>query len=102
MEKTEKSTLELELDLNQKWEWSRCQEDGVTLESVFGSGFSGLINIGSSCYINSVRERPALHRFETPRTISGAANAAARSKVCRRLQTAVENHRLRAATRRLP
>ncbi|KAI6181467.1 Ubiquitin carboxyl-terminal hydrolase [Aphelenchoides besseyi] len=52
--KTEKSTFELELDMNQKWEWSRCQEDGVTLENVYGSGFSGLINIGSSCYINSV------------------------------------------------
>uniref|UniRef100_A0AC34RNK7 Ubiquitin carboxyl-terminal hydrolase n=1 Tax=Panagrolaimus sp. JU765 TaxID=591449 RepID=A0AC34RNK7_9BILA len=54
MEKTEKSTLEMELDLNQKWEWSRCLEDGVTLESVFGPNFSGIINIGSSCYINSV------------------------------------------------
>uniref|UniRef100_A0A914XX36 Ubiquitin carboxyl-terminal hydrolase n=1 Tax=Panagrolaimus superbus TaxID=310955 RepID=A0A914XX36_9BILA len=54
MEKTEKSTLEMELDLNQKWEWSRCTEDGVSLESIFGPGFSGIINIGSSCYINSV------------------------------------------------
>ena len=54
MEKTEKSTLEMELDLNQKWEWSRCLEDGVSLESVFGPSFSGIINIGSSCYINSV------------------------------------------------
>ena len=54
MEKTEKSTLEMELDLNQKWEWTRCTEDGVSLESVFGPGFSGIINIGSSCYINSV------------------------------------------------
>jgi ubiquitin carboxyl-terminal hydrolase 5/13 len=53
-QKTEKSTLELELDLNQKWEWSRCTEDGLTLENIFGSGFTGLINIGSSCYINSV------------------------------------------------
>jgi ubiquitin carboxyl-terminal hydrolase 5/13 len=54
MEKTEKSTLELELDLNQKWEWSRCCEDGVSLENVFAPGFSGIINIGSSCYINSI------------------------------------------------
>jgi ubiquitin carboxyl-terminal hydrolase 5/13 len=54
MEKTEKSTLEMELDLNQKWEWTRCTEDGVSLESAFGPGFSGIINIGSSCYINSV------------------------------------------------
>uniref|UniRef100_A0A7E4UQB5 ubiquitinyl hydrolase 1 n=1 Tax=Panagrellus redivivus TaxID=6233 RepID=A0A7E4UQB5_PANRE len=54
LEKTEKSTLEMELDLNQKWEWSRCCEDGVSLESVYGPGFTGIINIGSSCYINSV------------------------------------------------
>lgn len=58
--KTEKSTLEMELDLNQKWEWSRCLEDGVTLESAFGPGFTGLINIGSSCYMNSVSVLPSL------------------------------------------
>uniref|UniRef100_A0A0K0ECA7 Ubiquitin carboxyl-terminal hydrolase n=1 Tax=Strongyloides stercoralis TaxID=6248 RepID=A0A0K0ECA7_STRER len=54
IEKTEKSTLEMELDMNQQWEWSKCQEGGATLESVYGPGFTGLINIGSSCYINSV------------------------------------------------
>lgn len=37
-----------------KWEWSRIVEDGVSLENVYGPGFSGIINIGSSCYINSV------------------------------------------------
>ncbi|KAH7721977.1 ubiquitin carboxyl-terminal hydrolase [Aphelenchoides avenae] len=52
--KTEKSTLEMELDMNQKWEWSRCVEQGATLENVYGPGFTGLINIGSSCYMNSV------------------------------------------------
>uniref|UniRef100_A0A0N5B2A3 Ubiquitin carboxyl-terminal hydrolase n=1 Tax=Strongyloides papillosus TaxID=174720 RepID=A0A0N5B2A3_STREA len=54
VEKTEKSTLEMELDMNQQWEWSKCLEEGTTLESVYGPGFTGLINIGSSCYINSV------------------------------------------------
>ncbi|CEF65782.1 Ubiquitin carboxyl-terminal hydrolase [Strongyloides ratti] len=54
LEKTEKSTLEMELDMNQQWEWSKCQEGGATLESVYGPGFTGLVNIGSSCYINSV------------------------------------------------
>ncbi|VDM57326.1 unnamed protein product [Angiostrongylus costaricensis] len=60
MKKTEKSTLELELDMNQKWlktprwEWAKCQEDGASLESIFGPGYTGLINIGSSCYMNSV------------------------------------------------
>ncbi|CAI4223100.1 unnamed protein product [Auanema sp. JU1783] len=54
LEKTEKSTIELELDMNQEWEWVKCQEDGVELENIFGGGYTGLINIGSSCYMNSV------------------------------------------------
>ncbi|KAL3997127.1 Ubiquitin carboxyl-terminal hydrolase family protein [Acanthocheilonema viteae] len=52
-EKTEKSTLEMELDLNQKWEWEMCQEDGANLELAYGPGLTGIINIGSSCYISA-------------------------------------------------
>uniref|UniRef100_A0A0N5APM4 Ubiquitin carboxyl-terminal hydrolase n=1 Tax=Syphacia muris TaxID=451379 RepID=A0A0N5APM4_9BILA len=52
-EKTEKSTLELELDLNKKWEWSVCTEDGNNLELAYGPSLTGMINIGSSCYINA-------------------------------------------------
>ncbi|KIH44960.1 Zn-finger in ubiquitin-hydrolase and other protein, partial [Ancylostoma duodenale] len=62
LKKTEKSTLELELDMNQKWEWAKCQEDGASLESIFGPGYTGLINIGSSCYMNSVGLAIAAHR----------------------------------------
>ncbi|PIO75083.1 UBA/TS-N domain protein [Teladorsagia circumcincta] len=39
--------------MNQKWEWAKCQEDGASLENIFGPGYTGLINIGSSCYMNS-------------------------------------------------
>lgn len=52
--KTVKTTLELELDANLKHEFSTIQEEGATLQSVFGPDFTGLINLGSSCYINSV------------------------------------------------
>jgi uncharacterized UBP type Zn finger protein len=70
--KTEKTTLELELDANIKYtlfkvwifwliklfhfryEYSSIQEDGSKLQNVYGPGFTGLINLGSSCYINSV------------------------------------------------
>ncbi|CAK5065614.1 unnamed protein product [Meloidogyne enterolobii] len=52
--KTEKTTLELELDANLKHEFSTIQEEGASLKNVYGSGFTGLINLGSSCYINSV------------------------------------------------
>ncbi|GMR53680.1 hypothetical protein PMAYCL1PPCAC_23875, partial [Pristionchus mayeri] len=54
MKKSEKSTVELELDMNQQWEWARCQEDGENLETVYGLLHTGIVNIGSSCYINSV------------------------------------------------
>uniref|UniRef100_A0A915MVI8 Ubiquitin carboxyl-terminal hydrolase n=1 Tax=Meloidogyne javanica TaxID=6303 RepID=A0A915MVI8_MELJA len=52
--KTEKTTLELELDANLKHEFYTIQEEGASLKNVYGSGFTGLINLGSSCYINSV------------------------------------------------
>lgn len=54
MEKTAKSTIEMELDMNEKWEWARCTEDGAVLEPIYGPGYTGLINTGSSCYMNSV------------------------------------------------
>ncbi|KAK3861727.1 hypothetical protein Pcinc_032343 [Petrolisthes cinctipes] len=57
MEKTEKTMLELEIDYNQRaWEWSRLTESGTKLVPKFGSGFTGLKNLGNSCYINSVMQ----------------------------------------------
>lgn len=55
MTKTEKSMVELEIDMNQKiGEWSVIQEDGKNLELICGPGFTGLKNLGNSCYMNSV------------------------------------------------
>ncbi|RNA18739.1 ubiquitin carboxyl-terminal hydrolase 5-like [Brachionus plicatilis] len=55
MEKTEKTMAELEIDLNQKvGEWDRIQESGSKLEPVYGPGFTGMKNLGNSCYVNSV------------------------------------------------
>lgn len=55
MTKTEKSMLELEIDINEKLgEWSVIQEEGKNLEPVSGPGFTGLANLGNSCYMNSV------------------------------------------------
>ncbi|XP_022900127.2 ubiquitin carboxyl-terminal hydrolase 5 [Onthophagus taurus] len=56
MEKTEKSMAELELELNQKAEWLALEESGGTLRPVFGSGYTGMINLGNSCYLNSVMQ----------------------------------------------
>lgn len=55
MTKTEKSMLELEIDMNEKLgEWSLIQEEGKSLELAYGPGFTGLVNLGNSCYMNSV------------------------------------------------
>lgn len=57
LEKTDKSMLELELDLNQRiGEWSILTESASVLEPVSGPGFTGMKNLGNSCYLNSVMQ----------------------------------------------
>ena len=52
-EKTEKSLMEMQVDQNLKWDFSMTTEDGKELSPIFGEGFTGLKNIGNSCYLNS-------------------------------------------------
>ena len=55
MQKTDKSMLELEIDMNQRiGEWSLLTESDSVLKPLFGPGYTGLANLGNSCYLNSV------------------------------------------------
>lgn len=35
-------------------EWELIQESGVPLKALFGPGYTGIRNLGNSCYLNSV------------------------------------------------
>ncbi|KIW05770.1 uncharacterized protein PV09_03626 [Verruconis gallopava] len=53
-QKTEKSLNEMQIEQNLRWEFSMTTEDGKELRPIFGPGFTGLKNLGNSCYMNSV------------------------------------------------
>ncbi|KAL1998442.1 hypothetical protein VTN02DRAFT_6165 [Thermoascus thermophilus] len=53
-EKTEKSLMEMQIEHNMKWEFSMTTEDGQELQPIFGPGFTGLKNLGNSCYLSSI------------------------------------------------
>ncbi|XP_029436237.1 ubiquitin carboxyl-terminal hydrolase 5 isoform X2 [Rhinatrema bivittatum] len=57
MQKTDKTMTELEIDMNQRiGEWELIQESAVQLKPLFGPGYTGMCNLGNSCYLNSVMQ----------------------------------------------
>jgi len=54
MQKTVKSTAELEVELNATYAFDAITESGSSLVPVSGSGLQGLQNLGNSCYVNSI------------------------------------------------
>ncbi|KAJ5650032.1 uncharacterized protein N7484_003755 [Penicillium longicatenatum] len=55
-EKTEKSLMEMQVEHNLQWEFSMTTGDGRELTPVFGPGFTGLTNLGNSCYLSSIMQ----------------------------------------------
>ncbi|MGH0119087.1 UNVERIFIED_CONTAM: hypothetical protein FKN15_031420 [Acipenser sinensis] len=57
MQKTDKTMTELEIDMNQRiGEWEVIQESGGALQPLCGPGYTGMKNLGNSCYLNSVMQ----------------------------------------------
>lgn len=44
----------MDLELNLNFTLSKILEEGKELIPMFGAGFTGLENLGNSCYMNSV------------------------------------------------
>lgn len=53
-QKTEKSLTEMQIEQNLRWEFSMTTDDGKEMKPLFGEGFTGLKNLGNSCYLASV------------------------------------------------
>ena len=53
-EKTEKSLTELQIEHNLRYDFSMTTEDGKEMQPLFGAGFTGLKNLGNSCYLSSI------------------------------------------------
>lgn len=53
-QKTEKTMAEMSLEFNLNLTLSKQIEDGKILTPIYGSGFTGMENLGNSCYMNSI------------------------------------------------
>lgn len=56
VQKTEKSLAELELERNQNFDFSTTTEDGKTMETMVGPGFTGLKNLGNTCVLANMKD----------------------------------------------
>jgi len=61
---TEKSLVEMQLDLQYKYSFNMSSSTGEPLEPVFGQGLTGLQNLGNSCYMASIIQVTPPHRGE--------------------------------------
>jgi uncharacterized UBP type Zn finger protein len=74
---TDVTMTELEIDMNMRiGEWSIIQESGKQLVPCYGQGYTGMHNLGNSCYLNSIMQvlfsLPQLkHRLEVRMACDG-------------------------------
>lgn len=52
--KTEKNLIELNLETNKNWQFNLDGANGGKLSPLYGPGLTGILNLGNSCYLNSV------------------------------------------------
>lgn len=52
--KTESTTTELNVQKNKDWDFEAVSKDGKEFEKMTGPNSTGLINLGNTCYMNSV------------------------------------------------
>ncbi|KAL8506022.1 hypothetical protein ACS0TY_017035 [Phlomoides rotata] len=81
LQKTEMTTAERELDQNTNFDWNRIQESGQDAEPLFGPGYTGLVNLGNSCYLAATMQvvfstRGFCSRYYFDRSLKVAFNSA--------------------------
>lgn len=55
LEKTDKTMDEMQVQANLKYDWNKIfDDDGETCNPLHGPGYKGLVNMGATCYMNSV------------------------------------------------
>lgn len=65
MKKTEKSMVEIEIEWNQKvGDWAKITESDKNLQELYGRGYTGMENLGNSCYMNSLMQVWSSHKGE--------------------------------------
>ncbi|KAF0916131.1 hypothetical protein E2562_000733 [Oryza meyeriana var. granulata] len=77
LQKTEMTTAERELDHNTNYDWNRIQESGKDAELLYGPGYTGLVNLGNSCYMASVMQvmfstHPFISRYFEKQSLKAA------------------------------